>query len=352
MLNKSFWKNKNVLITGHTGFKGAWLSLVLQNLNANILGVSLMPPTSPNLFEISNVEHGMTSKIEDIRNAAKIKKIFNEFKPEIVFHLAAQSLVLRSYEDPLETLSTNIIGTANLLESTRDSSVKAFINVTSDKCYENNNTENPFKEVDRMGGDDLYSCSKGCSELITNAYRKSFFDASNCNIASVRAGNVLGGGDWAENRLIPDLLRSIESKSTFVIRNPNSTRPWQHVLEPLSGYIMLAQKLFASDKREWNEGWNFGPDLEGTVPVIELIRKFKEISGLNFDIKINSGKFGAEAKTLQLDNSKAKERLQWIPKWSLTNTLENIWEWQFNYLEKKDMKEITNNQIINYFDLA
>ena len=239
----SFWKNKRVLVTGHTGFKGSWLSLWLQKLGAELTGYSKSIPTDPSMFELCNVKEGMISIEGDIRNLDKLKNTIDQFNPEIVIHMAAQSLVHESYEYPLETLSTNIIGTANVLQSVRDTKVKVLINVTSDKCYENNNLERGYNENDPMGGFDPYSCSKGCAELVTSSFRRSFFEKGTA-VATVRAGNVIGGGDWGKNRIVPDIMEAIINHTPIHIRNPNAVRPWQFVLEPLRGYMLLAEKMW------------------------------------------------------------------------------------------------------------
>ena len=261
--DKQFWKNKNVLVTGHTGFKGSWLCLWLQELGANVTGISLRPTCQPNLFEAAAVDENMRSLYIDIRNVDALKKAFSETQPEIIIHMAAQSLVRKSYHDPVETYSTNVMGTVNVLEAVRYSpSVRAVVNVTSDKCYENNDDFRPFVESDRMGGYDPYSNSKGGAELVAQAFTSSYFNKHQFHehsvaIASARAGNVIGGGDWAQDRLIPDIFKAISKKETVIIRSPKAIRPWQHVLEPLSGYMLLAQRLF-EDGANFIGGWNFG----------------------------------------------------------------------------------------------
>lgn len=351
LINKEFWSDKKVLVTGHSGFKGSWLSLWLQQLNAKVAGISLDPPSSPYLFDISNIDTGMKSYKADIRDLEKIQKIFTEFEPEIIFHLAAQSIVLKSYKDPIDTLNTNIIGTANLFECTkRIRTPKVFVNITSDKCYENTINNNTHFESDPMGGDDIYSCSKGCSELITNAYHKSFFQNSSCQIASTRAGNVLGGGDWADYRLVPDIFRSLKDNQKLKIRNPDSVRPWQHVLDPLAGYLILAEKLYVT-KEEFCEGWNFGPDEEGTISVIDLITKLQDISGINLHIEIESAQKEHESHILRLNNSKSKDRLNWKPKLNIDQTLKFLWEWQNAYENKKNMNDFSKYQIEMYCSL-
>ena len=272
-MNRNFWKGKKVFITGHTGFKGGWLSIWLAESGAEVTGYSLKPETNLSLFKSCSIEKKINSIIGDVRNEKKLKKTLLEARPDIVFHLASQPLVLKSYKKPVETYETNLMGTVNILNVLRDmSSVKAFINVTSDKCYANDENSKAFNENDAMGGYDPYSSSKACSELITAAYRSSFFK-NIVAIATARAGNVIGGGDWAENRIIPDFIKNIQQKQKLVIRNPESIRPWQFVLEPLNGYLMLAEKLFQNTV-DYSESWNFGPNKKDDKTVEWLITKF------------------------------------------------------------------------------
>ena len=272
VVNSAFWKDKRVLLTGHTGFKGSWLSLWLQSMGAQVTGYALAPPSNPSLFDVAEVGKGMTSIIGDIGDLERLRAVFAEHKPEIVIHMAAQALVRYSYVEPVETYSTNVMGTVNLLEAVRGTdSVRAVVNVTSDKCYENREWVWGYRENEAMGGFDPYSNSKGCAELVTAAYRNSYFHPGQYKehgvaIASGRAGNVIGGGDWADDRLIPDIMRAITQGKPVNIRNPHAIRPWQHVLEPLSGYLLLAQKLF-EDGPAYAEGWNFGPNDEDAKPV-------------------------------------------------------------------------------------
>ncbi|MCP4179761.1 MAG: CDP-glucose 4,6-dehydratase [bacterium] len=337
----SIYLNRKVLITGHTGFKGSWLSLWLTQMGADLCGYSLEPPTSPNHFDLLNLD--MRSEIGDIRDKEKLNNVFKSFKPEIVFHLAAQPLVRLSYKEPIETLETNIIGTANVFEACKQcDSVKTIINITSDKCYENKEWIWGYKENDPMGGYDPYSVSKGCSELITSCYRNSYFNLNeygkshNILLASCRAGNVIGGGDWAEDRLIPDIMKAVSEGKTVEIRNPNATRPWQHVLEPLNGYLSVGQKLLEG-KKEFAEAWNFGPDASNTLTVGEVVNKIKD----NWpDIKYNLGTETGphEAGLLKLDSSKALIKLKWKPKWDAGTTFEKTTLWYNNFY---------NNKIIN-----
>lgn len=344
MIDKSFWKGKRVFLTGHTGFKGSWLSLWLQSLGAELKGYSLEPATQPSLFKVANVEEGMVSEIGDVRDLEKLRKSIKSFSPEILIHMAAQPLVRYSYANPVETYSTNVMGTVNVLEASRNSSsIKCIVNVTTDKCYENKEWPWGYRENEPMGGHDPYSSSKGCAELVTAAYRKSFMTEKGIGLASARAGNVIGGGDWSEDRLIPDILRAFEQSLPVIIRNPNSTRPWQHVLEPLSGYLILAQKLF-EQPLEFSEGWNFGPNDEDVKPVEWIIEKMvSDWPGskwsLEKDMRLH------EAQLLKLDISKARSKLNWAPTWGLDATLEKIVAWHQAWLKEEDMQKICFDEI-------
>lgn len=348
-----FWRGKRVLLTGHTGFKGSWLSLWLQAMGVEVLGYALSPPTTPSLFDVADVDKGMSSVIGDIRDLAKLQSVFTEHQPEIVIHMAAQPLVRYSYSEPVETYSTNVMGTVNLLEAVRRTdSVKAVVNVTSDKCYENREWVWGYRETEAMGGYDPYSNSKGCAELVTAAYRSSYFHPDNYQahgvaLASARAGNVIGGGDWAEDRLIPDILRAISEGRPVVIRNPHAIRPWQHVLEPLSGYLQLAQKLY-DEGVAYADGWNFGPNDEDAKPVQWIVEQLTQLWGNGAHWQLDQGDHPHEAHYLKLDCSKAKTRLDWRPRWDLQCTLENIVTWQRAYLSQQDMREFTLNQISKF----
>jgi CDP-glucose 4,6-dehydratase len=327
MSESNFWKNKKVFITGHTGFKGSWMSIWLNMLGANVKGYSLQPPSKPSLFEEANVSSLLNSEINDIRSYNELNKSIQGFAPEIVFHMAAQPLVRVSYRYPLETYETNVMGTANLLQACCNlDSVKAVINITTDKCYENIEEDIGYKETDKMGGSDPYSSSKGCAELVTAAYRQSFYKNKDIGLASVRAGNVIGGGDWAEDRLIPDILKAFESNKPVVIRNPNATRPWQHVLEPLSGYILLAEKLH-NNPIEFSDGWNFGPNFEDAKPVGTIVSILSDLWP-NSSWQLDKSDNPHEANLLKLDISKAKSKLSWSPVWNLEKSLEKIVQWQ------------------------
>jgi len=348
IMEKSFWKGRRVLVTGHTGFKGGWLSIWLQNLGAQVIGVSLDPPTDPNLYEQADVAKDMLSLREDIRNGKAIKRLFQQYKPEIVFHLAAQPLVRYSYLNPVETYETNVMGTLNILEGIRSvDSVSAAIMVTTDKCYENKEWEWGYRENDPMGGYDPYSSSKGAAEILIASYRNSYFLSNGPAIASVRAGNVIGGGDWAEDRLIPDIIRALQSNKQIHIRNPNSIRPWQHVLEPLGGYLTLAEKLM-EDKVRYAHAWNFGPLDKDAMSVEWIVNRMLEIWGKNVGWVFDNGDNLHEANYLKLDCSRAHSKLGWYPKLSLFTALKNIIDWHKAELNREDMREFCIDQICNY----
>jgi len=348
-MDRNFWKGKKVFITGHTGFKGGWLSIWLAGSGAKVTGYSLKPETNPSLFKSCSIEKKINSIIGDVRDEKKLKKTILEAEPDIVFHLASQSLVLKSYENPVETYEINLMGTVNILNAMRDiSSVKAFINVTSDKCYANDENLKAFKENDSMGGYDPYSSSKACSELITAAYRSSFFK-NIVAIATARAGNVIGGGDWAENRIIPDFIKKIQQKQKLVIRNSESIRPWQFVLEPLNGYLILAEKLFL-DGQHYSESWNFGPNKKDDKTVEWLISKFdKEYGeGSNFEIESTENSLH-EAKNLRLDCSKSMKRLNWSPKLNIEKSISMTCAWYKNFYKgDQDMYSFSAEQIKQY----
>lgn len=353
VVNSQFWNGKSVLLTGHTGFKGSWLSLWLQAMGAKVIGFALAPPTQPNLFEIAQVEKGMPSIMGDVRNLSALRAVLVDHEPEIVIHMAAQALVRLSYSDPVETYSTNVMGSVNLLEAVRQTrGVKAVVNVTSDKCYENREWGWGYRENEPMGGFDPYSNSKGCAELVTAAYRNSFFPAERYEehgviLASARAGNVIGGGDWATDRLIPDIMRAIAKGDPVLIRNPHAIRPWQHVLEPLSGYLVLAQSLYEGNT-DHAEGWNFGPADEDARSVGWIVDKMTSTWGNGASWVWEGGNHPHEAQHLKLDCSKARARLGWRPRWGLEKALEAIVEWHRALCEGRDMRELTLRQIQNY----
>jgi len=347
------WSGRRVLVTGHTGFKGSWLSLWLQQLGAEVCGIALEPPTAVNLFRDADVATGMRSITGDIRDVKTLNQAFLEHRPEIVFHLAAQSLVRRSYEDPLGTYSTNVMGTANVLEAARSAqSVQAIVVVTTDKCYENREWEWPYRETDQLGGYDPYSNSKACAELVVSAYRNSFFnkteyDRHGIGIASVRAGNVIGGGDWAEARLVPDIIRGFLAKRPVVIRNPRATRPWQHVLEPLRGYLAVAGSLYEHGPVN-GEAWNFGPDQLDAQPVEWVVRELANTWGENAQWRMDEAEQPHEAHHLKLDWSKAEARLGWRPALRLKDALAITSAWYLAKQQGERMHPFTMGQIATY----
>lgn len=347
MVEPSFWQGKRVYLTGHTGFKGSWLSLWLAEMGAIVKGYALVPPTSPSLFEEANIAAKIDSEIGDIRNFEQLKASMQAFDPEVLIHMAAQPLVRLSYRAPLETYDINVMGTAKVLEAAKNCpNLKSIVSVTTDKCYENKEWEWGYREDEPMGGFDPYSSSKGCAELVTSAYRRSFMQDKGIGLASARAGNVIGGGDWADDRLIPDILRAFEQNKSVVIRNPKSTRPWQHVLEPLSGYLVLAQKLY-EDPTKYSEGWNFGPFDDDAKPVDWILGKMVA-RWPNSSWKLDSEVHPHEAGYLKLDISKAKKRLAWKPIWRLEQTLTRIILWQQAWLNGQDMQKACVQEINDY----
>ena len=344
-INQQFWQNKKVFITGHTGFKGSWLTLWLSSLGSKVYGYALQPNTDPNLFNILHLENKITHQIADIRDLEKLQKAINDFAPDIIFHLAAQPLVRYSYHNPIETYQTNVMGTVNLLEAVRNfGKASATIIVTSDKCYENVEKIAGYQENDRMGGHDPYSNSKGCAELVVSAYVNSYFilNPQIGKVASVRAGNVIGGGDWSQDRLIPDLIRNLVVKKNPIIRNPQAIRPWQNVIEPLYGYLLVAQHLCELKEQTTLLNWNFGPDLVDQKNVKYVAEMVGEIWGSDNKIEIaeDKNKFH-EANLLYLDCDKAKEELGWYPKWHIDESIKNTVEWYKNFYDK-------NNNILEY----
>jgi len=354
-LNTEFWKGKKVLITGHTGFKGGWLSLWLQHLGAELIGISLAPPTTPNFYEQVKIAAGMISLRGDIRDGEAIKQIFQAHQPEIVFHLAAQPLVRYSYRKPVETFETNVMGTLHVLEAIRHvGSVRAALMVSTDKCYKNNEWEWGYRENEPMGGDDPYSSSKAAAELLIASYRKSYYPISKTKttytaIASVRAGNVIGGGDWAEDRLIPDILRALSCSEQIFIRNPNSIRPWQHVLEPLVGYIKLAEHLTTTGG-QFAQAWNFGPLEDDVKPVKWIVQKMVDLWGEGASWKHVADSQLHEAILLTLDCSKAHANLNWWPTWRLNKALKMVVDWQRTANSGEDIRSLSFEQIDNYMN--
>ncbi len=352
-MNPDFWRGKRVFLTGHTGFKGSWLSLWLQSLGAELTGYALSPPTCPSLFEEAQVANGMTSIKGDIRDLDFFIQTMRAAKPEIVIHMAAQPLVRYSYQNPVETYATNVMGTVHMLEAVRaTSTVRAVITITTDKCYENKEWVWGYRETDPMGGYDPYSSSKGCTELVTAAYRSSFFNPESYEkhgvaVATVRAGNVIGGGDWAQDRLIPDTLAAFEHGNPVCIRNPHAIRPWQHVLEPLHGYLLLAEKLFQGGSA-YAEAWNFGPADNDCRPVDWIVELLAKYWGKGARWEIDMLQQPHEANFLKLDSSKAMARLGWRPVWDLKHALHAIVTWHQARLAGADLQALSLGQIREY----
>ena len=350
---KNFWQGKRVFLTGHTGFKGAWLTIWLDSLGAKVTGYALKPPTKPSIFELCRLDRRIRSNIGDVRDAAKLRKAMLAAKPEIVIHMAAQPLVRLSYKEPALTYETNVMGTVNLLEGVRAcSSVKSVVNVTTDKCYENREYNRAFREDEPMGGYDPYSSSKGCSELVTAAYRNSFFNPRDYKkhgvaLASARAGNVIGGGDWAEDRLIPDIIRAGLRGEKVRIRNPRAIRPWQHVLEPLSGYMLLAEKLYKHGPK-YARAWNFGPDAGDAKDVEWIVNRMFAAWPEAPGYVIDKGRHPHEAHYLRLDSSKAHRELGWKPRWRVGQAIDRIVGWTRAYADRKDMRSLCLEQIVEY----
>ena len=338
---REFFNGKTVLVTGHTGFKGAWLSIWLKDMGARVIGYSLEPPYLSSLFELSGLKDKIIDIRADVRDLKKLDEVFNEYKPEIVIHLAAQAIVRLSYSFPIETFSTNILGTANILECIRKHQTKSVVIITSDKCYKNVEKKEGYKEKDEFSDQDPYSCSKGCAEMVAQSYRNSF----GLKVATTRAGNVVGGGDWAVNRIVPDIIRAISKNESVIIRNPESTRPWQFVLEPLKGYLILAKKQYEGE--DLNEGFNFGPDRNSIIPVIELARMIISKWGAgNIEIqKDESGKH--EAGLLYLDSIKIKNRIGWKTELDIKDVIDYLVEWYKNY-KNTDVYNLCINQIHKY----
>lgn len=353
-MHPDFWRGKRVLLTGHTGFKGAWLALWLTKLGAQVTGFALPSPTSPSLFDIANVGVSMTSVLGDIRDARLVSQVVADSEPEIVIHMAAQSLVRYSYKNPVETYHTNVLGTVHLLDAVRAApSVRAMVNVTSDKCYENREWDWGYREDDRLGGHDPYSNSKGCAELVTASFRDSYFSPSeyghehHVGLASARAGNVIGGGDWSEDRLVPDIIRAFSAGKLVHIRSPRAIRPWQHVLEPLSGYLLLAERLY-SDGVAYAEGWNLGPSETDARPVSWIVTRMAAEWGMGANWELDEGSQPHEAHYLKLDCSKAHAQLDWWPRWTLGKAIERIVAWHKAHDQGADMREWTLRDIDDY----
>lgn len=346
-MNTIFWKGKRVLITGHTGFKGSWLSLWLQSLSATVSGFALDPPTQPSLFEKARIKDGMFSAKGDVRNFDDLKMVISERKPEIIIHMAAQSLVRASYDNPLETYSTNVMGTVNLLEVVRQTDfVRVVIVVTSDKCYANQETEKAYREDEAMGGYDPYSSSKGCAELVAAAYRQSFLKTSGVALATARAGNVIGGGDWAKDRLMSDIIQGLLDEMPIRIRSPHAVRPWQHVQNPLEGYLLLAERLW-DDGPDFSEGWNFGPPDEENQSVEWVVNFMTKYWGKALAWERDGLEHPHEATLLKLDSSKARKRLDWKPRLSLECGLKSVIDWHRGFQSGEDLQQLTLQQILN-----
>lgn len=351
----NIYRDRKVLITGHTGFKGSWLCLLFSKLGADVYGYALEPPTTPSLFNEAKIDELITSFIGDIRDYEKLLGIVQQVQPEIVIHMAAQPIVKESYRNPKETYEINVMGTVNLLEAIRHTpGIKAVVNVTTDKCYENHEWHWGYRENEPMGGYDPYSNSKGCSELVTAAFRNSYFNPKDYQkhgvaLASARAGNVIGGGDWAVDRLIPDFIRAISKGEKVRIRSPYAIRPWQHVLEPLIGYLTLAAKLF-SEGFKYAEGWNFGPDDKDARNVEWITDTICKLWGDGASFSIDTNPQPHEANYLKLDWSKAKAELGWIPKWDIETTLKSIVDWNKAFLGGQDIRTVTETQIEKYFN--
>lgn len=346
-----FFKDKKVLVTGHTGFKGSWLAEILTLWGAKVTGVSLEPSTTPNMFDVLGLENKIHNYFADIRDHKKLQDIFDKEQPEIVFHLAAQAIVKVSYDEPLRTYETNVIGTANILECIRRTkSVKSGVIITSDKVYKNVEWVHPYREIDTLGGNDPYSASKGAADIIAQSFIKSFLSEEDSPLVAItRAGNVIGGGDWSPNRIVPDIVRAVhEHQETLLVRNPGSIRPWQFVLEPLSGYLLLGKRLFEGEK-DLVSTWNFGPNDENFVPVSNLVEAGLKIFAKG-DYKIEKGNFH-EANLLKLDISKARSLLGWKPKLNLKETLDYTFNWYKNFYEKKEpAAAFTDHQILEFFE--
>lgn len=353
MIDSAFWTGKKVLLTGHTGFKGSWLSLWLTELGATVFGYALQPDTPTNLYTEASVNTLVNSLIADIRDSSQLNAYVEDVKPDIIFHLAAQPIVRDSFKDPVTTIDTNVMGTVNLLEAARKiHSVQAIVVVTSDKCYDNKEWAWGYRENEALGGHDPYSASKACAELITQCYRLSFMgdtgtDSNQCAVASARAGNVIGGGDWSTDRLIPDIISSVENNEDVALRNPTAIRPWQHVLEPLAGYLILAQKL-ATEGQQYAQAWNFGPQDSDARSVSWITEQLINLFESSSQWRLDSIEHPHEAQHLKLDCSKAQNELNWKPTWSLSECLREIVIWHQSHSAGEDMRSVSLETIKRY----
>jgi len=348
-VNNQFWQSKKVLITGHTGFKGGWLTLLLSKLGAEVHGYALAPSTKPSLFEVAHVADHCQSTIGDIRDRESLHDALRSAQPEVIFHMAAQPLVRESYTDPLTTMESNVMGTANVLDAARQcSSVKAIVVVTSDKCYLNREWHWGYRETEALGGHDPYSASKACTELVASSWQNSFFDSDDTAfIATARAGNVIGGGDWSKDRLIPDVLNALSENTPVILRNPNAVRPWQHVLEPLAGYVLLGEKLY-NEGRPWAQAWNFGPNDSDVQTVSWIVDKLIAEGGTAGRWENDSPDQPHEAQLLKLDSSKARHELGWANAWMLEDCVREIAHWHKQWRESADMNKICMETLDRY----
>jgi CDP-glucose 4,6-dehydratase len=343
------FKGKRVLVTGHTGFKGSWLTVLLKMLEADVMGYALPPRSQPSHFSLLGIENDIKHEVGDIRDLETLKRILSSFEPEFVFHLAAQPIVKTSYGDPVETFSVNVMGAVNILDAVKCvESVRSFVFITSDKCYENVEWVWGYRETDVLGGRDPYSASKGCAEIIFSSYLRSFFDGRDClGLASARAGNVIGGGDWSENRIIPDCIRAVESDKPIILRNPDATRPWQHVLEPLSGYLMLAARQY-TNPLEYRGAWNFGPFDEGGITVKQVAEAIVRSYGRG-SIEVDNADHDHEAGLLSLNCDKARRSLGWSPRWSSVDAIEATARWYQGFRSGRGVRDLTESQVQDYF---
>ncbi len=349
-MNAAFWRGKRVLVTGHTGFKGNWLTIWLRQLGAEVAGLALPPSTTPSLFDLAQGGDGIVSMIGDIRDLSTVDAAFKQFRPEIVFHLAAQAIVRASYQDPVGTYATNVMGTVHVLEAARTSGVRALVNITSDKCYDNKEWVWGYRETDPLGGKDPYSSSKACAEFVTAAYRASYFGGSDqIGIASARAGNVIGGGDWAQDRLIPDVINALRSGQQVPIRNPDAVRPWQHVLEPLAGYLLLAQRLW-EDPKGFSSEWNFGPDPDSVCSVQQLVDRIAGHWGVTTRWMVQPGQHPHEARLLALDSAKARAHMGWLPRWNLDRAAAAVVDWYKAFDRGAPVRPVMSDQIAAFMN--